>query len=114
MNMKTILIWFCALYFAFLFMSNIVYVTWGTLGIIRPSDMTDGMIDAEHARVLVHLYARPLQRLVWLLGLGTLFLLGAAIMISKKEKNGMQNQPSHRTAGTPPPAGDERCHWVQK
>jgi len=82
MKKKMIAIWACALYFTILFLANAGQGIWGTLGLIRPADTHDGMIEADRASALLQSFAVPLQRLTWLVGLGAVLLLWVAVWFS--------------------------------
>ncbi len=79
MKTKVIALWICVLYFAVLFYSNMGYAVFGTLGVIRPGDTTNGMIEVSRASGLIQSFATRQQRLTWFVGLGAALLLCVAL-----------------------------------
>jgi hypothetical protein len=75
MKRKLLALQICAAYFIVLFLSNLGPVMWGTLGVIRPGDVTDGKIDVEHASTIISSFARSYQLLTLLVGIGAMFLI---------------------------------------
>lgn len=91
MKMKVIALWICALYFAVLFYNNMGYAIFGTLGIIRPGDTQNGMIEVHKATSLIQGFAARQQRLTWFVGLGVALLFCVALwftvgLIKKKDR----------------------------
>ena len=82
MKKKIIAVWICALYFAVLFYLNLGHAVFGTLGVIRPGDTTDGMIEVTRANTIIQSVTAPLQQLTWLVGLGVVLLLCIALWLS--------------------------------
>ena len=76
MKAKVIALWICALYFAVLFYNNL---DWGTLGLIRPGDTTNGMIEVSRASGLIQGFADQKQRLEGFVGLGAVLLFCVAL-----------------------------------
>ena len=76
MKAKVIALWICALYFAVLFYKNINF---GTLGVIRPGDTTNGMIEVNKASALIRSFADQQQSLTGLVGLGAVLLSCLAV-----------------------------------
>jgi hypothetical protein len=79
MKTKVIALWICALYFAVLFYNNLGYAIFGTLGVIRPGDTTNGMIEVSRASGLIQGFADRQQSLTWLVGLGAASLFCVAV-----------------------------------
>ena len=79
MKTKLVALWICALYFAVLFYNNIGYAISGTLGVIRPGDTTNGMIEVSTASGLIQSFATRQQRLTWFVGLGAILLFCIAL-----------------------------------
>ena len=79
MKAKVIVLWICALYFAGLFYTNMGYAVFGTLGIIRPGDTQNGMIEVQQATSLIQSFAAPLSRLTGFVGLGAVVLFCVAL-----------------------------------
>lgn len=79
MKAKVIVLWFCALYFAALFWFNMGYAAFGTFGVIRPGDTTNGMIKVSEASGLIQSFAERQQRLTEFVGLGAGLLVCVAV-----------------------------------
>jgi hypothetical protein len=79
MKTKVIVLWICALYFAVLFYNNMGYTIFGTLGVIRPEDTTNGMIEVSRASGLIQSFATRQQRLTWFVGLGAVLQFCVAL-----------------------------------
>ncbi|MFN0067138.1 MAG: hypothetical protein ACKVYV_05825 [Limisphaerales bacterium] len=79
MKTKVIALWVCALYFAVLFYNNMGYAIFGTLGLIRPGDTQNGMIEVHKATSLIQSFAGPLSRLTGFVGLGAVLLFSVAL-----------------------------------
>ena len=79
MKAKVIALWICALYFGVLFYCNMGYAIFGTLGIIRPGDTQNGMIEVHQATTLIQSFAVPLSRLTGFVGLGAVLLFCVAL-----------------------------------
>jgi hypothetical protein len=84
MKSKIIAVWICTIYFAVVFYNNLGFVIFGTLGVVRPSDTTNGMIEVTRANELIQSFAAPLQRLTLLVGLGVLLLFCVASWFTAK------------------------------
>jgi len=79
MKAKVIALWICALYFAVLFYSNMGGAIFGTFGLIRPSDTTNGMIEVSTASGMIQGFADRQQRLTGFVGLGAVLLFCVAL-----------------------------------
>jgi len=79
MKTKVIALWICAVYFAVLFYNNMGYAIFGTLGVIRPGDTTNDMIEVSRASGLIQAFAARQQHLTWFLGLGAALLFCVAL-----------------------------------
>lgn len=82
MKTKIIVVWICALYFSILFYSYLGHVIFGTLGVLRPGDTSNGMIEVAKVNDLIQSLASPLQRLTWFVGFGAIMLLSIAFWLT--------------------------------
>jgi len=76
MRAKVIALWICAMYSAVLVYNNVGF---GSLGVIRPGDTTNGMIEVSRASGLIQTFADQQQRSAGFVGLGAVLLFCVAL-----------------------------------
>jgi hypothetical protein len=89
-------VWVCVLYFGAVAWGFGGLAVWGSLGVIRPGDVEDGMMEASHAMGLINTFAGNLQRLVLFVCIGWLMLAAGAIWLTTiRFAEGSRRRPAH-------------------
>jgi hypothetical protein len=86
MKRKTLALWSCVAYFAFLIAGFAFHTLWGGLGLLRPDMIEDGKIAVGTATNLINHFQGLFRLLYGLLIVGFVLLVTVTVKMSKKEE----------------------------